>query len=175
MQELSLIHVCSAPDPSRKAHTKHSINILWRSKCSPWIIIKNLMWRDGKHFEEGWNLFLRQREVTGHWPALGRYLGMRPPTLITWSYVMQIAFLSLRTLVMKYDYFLKVRKVQMKLKLSESFIVCKEREVAGASSSYPAGGGGNETFCPKYFGWCVHVSEGSGKRQLFQAFRTEEM
>lgn len=96
--------------------------------------------------------FLRQREVTGHWPALGRHLGMRPPSLITWSYVMQIAFVSLRMLVKKYDYFLKVRKVQTKLKLSESFIICKEREVAGASSSYLAGGGGNETCCPKCFG-----------------------
>lgn len=88
---------------------------------------------------------------------------------------MQVAFVSLKTLVMKYDYFLKVRKVRTKLKLSESFIICKEREVAVANSSYPMWGGGKETFCPKCFGWCVHVSEGSGKLQLLQVFRTVEM
>lgn len=84
-----------------------------------------------------------------------------------WHYVMQVAFMSLKTLVLKYDYFFKVRKVPTKLKLSESFIICKEKEVALANSSYLS--------CPKFFGWCVHVSEGSGKLQLFQVFRTAEM
>lgn len=73
---------------------------------------------------EGQSLFLKQREVKGGWPALGRHLEMEIAYLVTWSDVIQIAFVSrpLKNGMIKYDDFLRVRKMQKKVKLSEMWM-----------------------------------------------------